>query len=306
MRTILITGVNGFVGKHLAKELKSQNHRVIGTGTDSKIDPSIIDCVDAYIGKCDLTDKDAVSSLPLGDVDAVINLAGLASIGASFKNSAGYLLTNVKVHTVLLERAIARKLTGTRFLSISTGAIYDPHQPMPISESGLLANAGSPYAQSKIAMEKELADYRNKGLDVVIARPFNHIGPGQLPGFLLPDLIDQVLNRSEVVVGDLSTRRDYTDVRDVVKAYVFLATAPELDTNLCNICSGKSISGQEMLDLIFELSGRPKKPVRIGESLLRPNDPTEIYGDNSLLRKMSGWQPEIPLKKTIADCLKAP
>jgi len=303
MRTILVTGVSGFVGRHLAKELSSQGHAVLGTDMSKGPHSDLEAHISGYFGGHDLTDPESVAKLPLDRVDAVINLAGLAQVGSSFAKDQAerYRRINIAVHTVLADRLVELGL-NPRVIAVSTGAVYDNHQPMPLTEdSKLLGNNGSPYALSKIAMEEALAGHIAKGLDTVVARPFNHIGPGQLGGFLVPDLLSQILEGDSISVGDLTTERDYTDVRDVVKAYALLATLPRLKHRLYNISSGKSVTGQTILDALLAATGKQDIAVNIDHSRLRPNDPKKVVGDNSRLREDTGWQPKIPLQQTLQD-----
>lgn len=306
MSKILVCGVQGFVGHHLARELSSNNHTVIGTGLGENLDPTLQEYVSSYV-PCDLSDASSVAELPLEDVDAVINLAGLAQVGASFDNEEVYMKTNVEVQTNIVERLQQLDRLSVRVLAISTGAVYSPDQEMPLTEESLLTDGGSPYAQSKIAMEKAVLALRDQGSDVIIARPFNHIGPGQQPGFLLPDLATQIqesiANETyEITVGNLASKRDYTDVRDVVRAYHLLATADSerLSAAVYNVCSGRSVAGQEILnELVAIMSPAHEIAATIDESRLRPHDPKELFGSNDLLENDSGWQPEIGLPKTI-------
>lgn len=304
MKTVLVAGINGFVGHHLARELHAQGHGVIGTGLDQELDPTLKPFTNQYIGDCDLTDVVSVRNIPLQTVDAVINLAGLAQVGASFSEPEKYRRINVAVHTQLAE-AIQASQRPIRVVAVSTGAVYDVHQPMPLSETAGLINHGSPYALSKIAMEAAMKGFKDDGLDVVIARPFNHIGPGQLGGFIVPDLANQVMAGDAVSVGDLSTERDYTDVRDVVRAYVLLATQPTLRHDVYNICSGKSISGRTLLSTIAQCAGRPDVKIVPDPKKIRPDDPKKIVGDSTRLRSDTGWQPQIPLQTTISDYINA-
>lgn len=302
MERILVTGVNGFVGHHLAHELKSAGHYVVGTGQHSELDPALANVVDEYVGDCDLTLPASVEKLPLKDLGAVINLAGLAQVGASFDQSEKYFRINVAVHTVLIE-ALRRINRGTRIVAISTGAVYDSQQPMPLNEDSMLVSKGSPYALSKVAMETALQDYIDDDMDIIIARPFNHIGPGQGTGFIVPDFAQQVLDSDMVTVGNLATERDFTDVRDVARAYRLLATQPVLNHRVYNVCSGHSLSGQEILDTIVTQAGKPKVTVKVDESRIRPHDPPQIIGDNGRLHTDTGWQPTYLLEQTIRDYL---
>lgn len=226
-------------------------------------------------------------------------------MGDSFIKPDLYMQVNVAVLSVLGERLQALK-SQARVLAISTGTVYDSNQQMPLDEDSKLITTGSPYTLSKIAMEQSAQNMRKKGLQVFVVRPFNHIGPGQEGGFLVPDLyakIQTAFGSDRVVrVGDLTTKRDYTDVRDVVRAYAELALAPELKEPIYNVCSGKSVSGEEILFAMLKAYGAEGKvSIRQDSSLLRPNDPKDLFGSNALLQKATGWQPTIPLEKTIQD-----
>lgn len=301
---ILVAGINGFVGKHLTKELHKQAHSIIGCGLDDALDSSLRQLPIKYYGNTDLTNSESISKLPLSAIDAVINLAGLAQVGKSFGNKEAYERVNVEVHTKLIDELL-KVNPSTRIVSVSTGAVYDNDQQMPLAEDSMLTQSGSPYAQSKILMEEAMAKLAEQGADIVIARPFNHIGPGQLPGFLLPDLANQLLKSDEIEVGNLATERDYTDVRDVVKAYTLLATQPTLGHFIYNICSGTSIKGSVILDKLAISMKKPNYKVMIDKSKIRPNDPEKVIGDNSRIKADTGWHPTIPLEQTIDDFVKA-
>jgi GDP-4-dehydro-6-deoxy-D-mannose reductase len=206
---------------------------------------------------------------------------------------------------VLAEEILNRGLNA-RYIAISTGAAYASNQNMPLTEESKLIEQGSPYAQSKILMEEALNKMSSRGLDCILVRPFNHIGPGQEPGFLVPDLYQKILaamkNSDPIKVGDLSTKRDYTDVRDVVKAYVNLAEADELKYTLYNVCSGKSVDGGTILKtLLHSMATSSEVKVEQDPALLRPDDPKDLYGSNQRISEVGSWQPTIPLEKTIED-----
>lgn len=304
---VLVTGINGFVGKHLARELYSRGVAVIGTGRDNQPHPELQSVIESY-SKCDLTDEQDVARLPLDGVSSIINLAGLAKVGDSFGQTELYNRVNTEVLGVPGRRLVAED-RPIRLVAISTGAVYDSNQPLPLTEESLLIKEGSPYALSKISMEKTAEQLRKDGLNVVLIRPFNHIGPGQEPGFLLPDLSAKIQmalkNNQPVTVGNLKSRRDYTDVRDVVRAYADLALADQLEYTLYNVCSGKSTSGQEILDLLLRSLGAEEKvQIETSQELLRPGEPQELFGSNQRLNQQTGWQPRINLPQTIADFIK--
>ena len=172
---------------------------------------------------------------------------------------------------------------------------------MPLNEGSETSDKTSPYAKSKLAMEKAVLGYRSHGLDVIVARPFNHIGPGQGPGFLLPDLAAQLMAGSVVQVGDLSTSRDYTDVRDVVRAYLDLATTKKLSSDIYNICSGKPIKGSKILTMLATEMKKGQYKTVVDRARIRPDDPNKIFGSYELIKKDTGWKPTIKLEQTIAD-----
>jgi GDP-4-dehydro-6-deoxy-D-mannose reductase len=304
MEKVLVTGVNGFVGGHLVNELLAQGFEVIGVGREEQLGGELADKVSIYYS-CDLADYESVKKLPLTDVKAVINLAGLAAVGPSFDNPELYMRINTAVLDTVCRAAIEQGANNIRILSISSGAIYSSGQTLPLTEDSRTAPESSPYAASKIAMEELSLKYRDEGLDCIVARPFNHIGPGQMEGFLLPDLYKKVTESEAtaqpLLVGNLTTKRDYTDVRDVAKAYVKLISSQELNHGIYNVCTGKSVSGEEILaKLLAELKLTDIQP-QVDESLFRPSDTPELYGDNSRLKNDTGWDPQIPIEQTIKD-----
>jgi GDP-4-dehydro-6-deoxy-D-mannose reductase len=304
MRKIMVCGVNGFVGKHLARELKLQNCEVVGVGREAALRPELRQTVNIY-ASCDLTDQPSVNELPFQDIDAVINLAGLAAVGKSFDNADLYKQVNVAVLATVCS-AIHEQSSSARIVAVSTGAVYDPNQNMPLLETSKLVSNGSPYAESKILMEQAAKQARSRGTECVVVRPFNHIGPGQEPGFLVPDLYEKItkakVSKQSVKVGTLTTKRDYTDVRDVVKAYAALALADKLQYNTYNVCSSKSVSGKAVLKTLLQsIPDAGEVKIEQDPSLVRPNDPKDLYGSHEHLTEDTGWQPQIPFEQTIQD-----
>ena len=296
-RTIAVTGVTGFVGKHLTNELHDLGHRVVGISREDSCD-----FVDDY-SRCDLAEEWPEN---VSDVDAVIHLAGLAAVGPSFDDPQTYINLNSAMVTNMCEFYLKQD-KKPRIVIVSSGSVYDPNQPLPISENGKIG-FNSPYSVSKILVENQAEYYRTRGLDCVVVRPFNHIGPGQLPGFLVPDLFEKISAAPQdaaISVGNLETRRDYTDVRDIVRAYGRLALAENLTHSLYNVCSGESISGVEMFELIKKAAGRPDVSYQVDQSLVRPTDIPELTGDSSRLETELDWQPKISIDETIRDFVSA-
>lgn len=304
---ILVTGINGFVGKHLARELYKRKIKIFGVGRrEATADIKIKGLLEGYI-QCDVANEiDVEQKLPLENIDCVINLAGLADVGASFNNPGLYMDVNVKVLSGI-GNILLKKNSSARIIAVSTGAVYDTNQSMPLTESSETIKKGSPYALSKLAMEKAAQDLRSRGLDCVVVRPFNHIGPEQGLGFLIPDLAKKLIEADKsnlsVTAGNLKTIRDYTDVRDIARAYCDLALSKNLHHDLYNVCSGNGKSGEEIVEYLCKALNIEFKKLNINTdpSLIRPSDPPIIYGDNSRIKSDTSWLPKTTLEETIED-----
>jgi GDP-4-dehydro-6-deoxy-D-mannose reductase len=303
-KRILVTGINGFVGKHLARELHAQGMAIVGVATETP-HPEIADLLESFLA-IDLTDQTSVSKIDFTNLDAVIHLAALAHQGMSFEHPRKFIDTNSAMVIHLFETALAQKPAHyPRFIMVSSGAVFESDQPMPLTEQSAVTH-GSPYAISKLLGEMLGDYYQKRGIDSIVVRPFNHTGPGQGPGFLLPDMVKQISEAGEggtINVGNIATRRDYSDVRDVVKAYVALATTPRVTNRLYNLCSGVSRSGEEIITLITKTLYGNDAAVKteVDQSRIRPNDPPEIYGDASLLKTDTGWKPTHSFEQTVND-----
>lgn len=300
---VAVTGVNGFVGRHLVRELRAAGSAVVGIGMEDE--SPLADLLEHYVA-CDLTQVWP----EIGPVDAIVHLAGLSSVAPSFADPQRYLHTSGAMATRMLEPLLDSR-ARTRVLMVSSGAVYAADQAHPITESGRIA-ATSPYVVGKLLVEHQADYYASRGVDVVVVRPFNHIGPGQAEGFLLPDLVAEAGRASSedrpMNVGDLGTRRDYTDVRDVVRAYRLLLSADLDDTfgeRIFNVCSGKPRSGDELRVAVLARLGLDATTAVVEESRLRPSDPASILGSAERLRKVTGWVPEISLEQTVGDVVDA-
>lgn len=305
---ILVTGVNGFVGHHVANQLHKMNIKVLGVSNQKSVQDDLKEIVDEYIS-CDLTNPDEVRKLDLSNIEAIINLAAFAKIGGVTEEEKGlYDKINIAVHAVLYDECLNQKVSP-RIIMVSTGAVYDPLQPLPLTEASSLApdEKSNEYVISKKKAEKTISYFTDQGLKCVIARPFNHTGPGQLPGFLLPDLSQQIENALKegqpLMVGNLDTKRDFTDVRDVARAYVELATCDEskLRHTVYNICSGSSISGKDMLQFVMNAYGASNMTTQIDPSRIRTNEIMEIYGSRERITQDIGWEPTISVRQMVED-----
>lgn len=300
---IIVSGINGFVGYHLAKELKKANLFIIGIGRDKKANSEVEGIIDEYY-QADLT-KNWPNII---NIKSIIHLAGLAAVGPSFENPQLYINTNSSMVTNLCEFYDKQK-DKPRIVIVSSGAVYSPDQPMPINESGKI-DYSSPYAISKILTENQAKYYRKRGLDCVVARPFNHIGPGQNQGFILPDLYNRMSSVkgdeiNNISVGNLETRRDYTDVRDVARAYTQIALSSTLQKDTYNICSNISISGVEIFNELKTIMNLSNIGYKIDQSLIRPSDIMNIVGDSSQLKNELNWSPRYNMHQTILDFVES-
>jgi len=302
-RRLVVTGVDGFVGRHLARIAGESGVEVFGVSRNPEPGADLVESLAGY------TSADLRRAWPQGlpeDAD-VVHLAGLAAVGPSFDRPQDYIDGNSAIVTNMCEALVGSGFTG-RVVGVSTGAVYAQKEGEGARTERDPVAFTSPYVVSKILVENQLAYYSRRGLRTVVARPFNHIGPHQGPGFLLPDLLRQLQSSPQgrpLRVGNLATRRDYTDVRDVARAYLALATARELTYDVYNVASGTSRSGSEIVDALAAAIGRPTPSLDVDESLIRATDPPIIVGDASRLRSDTGWSPAVSFDQTIADTVAA-
>jgi GDP-4-dehydro-6-deoxy-D-mannose reductase len=287
----LITGGKGFVGQWLAAHLK-----------DSGDDVAVIDI------ETDVADGAAVRRV-MADVapEAVYHLAAMTHVGESWDNPGQVLRVNVLGTAEIL--AAARSIgNSARVLVISSAEVYGVVTPaqLPLDE-GTPSEPASPYAASKLAAEVvALQACRGYGQPVMVVRPFNHIGPGQSPNFFVPALAKRIVEARRsgdrsLPVGNLTTRRDFTDVRDVVVAYRLLIERGDAGV-VYNVCSGRDVAMSEVATQLLELAGADLT-LQTDPALLRPVDVPVLRGSAARLQAATGWQPRIPLATTLADVL---
>jgi GDP-4-dehydro-6-deoxy-D-mannose reductase len=287
----LITGGKGFVGHWLAAHLKDRGD-----------DVAVIDI------ETDVADGAAMRRV-VSDVvpDAIYHLAAMTHVGESWDDPSQVLRVNVLGTAEML--AAARSLpVAPRVLVVSSAEVYGVVTPdqLPLAEDTPTKPA-SPYAASKLAAEVvALQAWRGFGQPVVVVRPFNHIGPGQSPNFFVPALAKRIVEArrsgtGSLPVGTLTTRRDFTDVRDVVAAYRLLMEEGAPGT-VYNVCSGHDVAMLEVATELLELAGVDLR-LETNPELVRPVDVPVLRGDAGLLRAATGWEPAISLATTLADVL---
>lgn len=256
----------------------------------------------------DVTDATAVSDLfAQSGPDAVYHLAAMTHVGHSWSDPRKVFEVN-SIGTLNVLEAARSCSRAPRVLVTSSAEVYGSVsvKDLPISETAPLAPV-SPYGASKVAAEfLAVQAHLGHGLEAVRVRPFNHVGPGQAPSFVVAALASHIVEArrsgsKEVPVGNLSARRDLTDVRDVVRAYRLLIERG-LVGEVYNVCSGRDVSIEEIARMLLDLAGVDVELV-VDPELVRPVDVPVLRGDPSKLRAATGWQPEIELSKTLRDIL---
>ena len=305
---VLITGIAGFAGSHLAELALREGAEVVGTVLPgAPFDNLAALATDVVTVSCDLTEPGSVGRV-LHDTrpDRVFHLAGASVVGTSWALRADVLRTNLEGTFQLLEGLRAHPVPC---LLVSSGEVYGtvPEHAQPIAETQALAPV-SPYALSKACQELYAGYYaRAERVPIVVVRAFNHVGPRQAPGFVWSDIARQVvavekgLQPPVIAVGTTTTRRDFTDVRDVVRAY-WLMLERGRTAEVYNVASGTAVSIQEVLDGFLALAGRSIE-VRVAPERVRPVDLPLLVGDASRLRALTGWAPRIALAQSLADVL---
>jgi GDP-4-dehydro-6-deoxy-D-mannose reductase len=303
MKKILVTGANGFVGKHLLRELSSNGYDILAVGGSQVSDIENFEAGQQYI-KLNLTNPNESQKIDFSDITGVVHLAGLAAVGPSFERPMKYVDVNVGIESNLFEEALKQK-ANPKFIIVSSGTLYDPKETQPLTEvSRVLPN--SPYAVSKIGQEQMAQYYSTRGFEVIIARPFNHIGPGQGLGFIVPDIAKQIViaeksGNKEIMVGNLDARRDYTDVREIVRAYRLLLESGISD-EIYNICSSTPRSGHDILKEICKIANIEPE-IKLDSSKMRPSDTPSICGSHEKLTEATGWVPIKTLEETLIDVI---
>lgn len=255
----------------------------------------------------DVTDTDALSqAIAAAKPQSVIHLAAASSVAASWTDAGEPWRVNA-LGTVNVLDAVRAHVPEARVLVVSTGDVYGQADELPTPETAPFRPT-SPYAASKAAAELAADQFRRAGSDVVIARAFQHEGPGRDERFAVGSWAAQIARAEEVghgqvLVGDLSPRRDITDVRDVIRAYEALLD-PSVPAETYNVASGNAVAMRDVLDILVSLA---RCPIEVEEdpSRFRTSEVKELSGDSSKLRAATDWAPTIPLEQTLADSLDA-
>ena len=304
MKSLIIGGA-GFVGAYLIRHLQSKGQEAAVT----KMPREVIDLPDTDVYDLDILDKDSIVRLfHKVRPDYVFHLAAQSSVALSWKNPQMTIDVNIKGSVNVLE-ALREAPKQPRVLLIGSGEEYGPVRPeeTPVSEENNV-RPGNIYAATKACQNMFGKIYADAyGLEVMMVRAFNHIGPNQAPLFVVSDFCKQAAEieagRKEAVikVGNLKAERDFTDVRDVVRAYGLLIEKGKAGETY-NIGSGHAVAVEDILKLILSKS-RKEIQVEKDPSKLRPIDVPTIEADTRKVYEATGWVPEISLEQTIQETL---
>ncbi len=303
--TILITGGTGFAGSHLVEALLAEGQdkvHVTSYGSDSGFVDQVLP--EDHIHQLNLTDFDKTRQLlEKLQPSQIYHLAALSAVGSSFEQINKVLTINTQIQLSLLQ-AVQEVAAKARVLTIGSALEYQP-QSRPIKETDSLGPV-SPYAVSKVTQDMlAYSFYKHHDLPIIRARSFNHIGERQAPGFVVPDFCLQIVrieqgNQEKILVGNLKAVRDFSDVKDVVKAYILLMNQAEIG-QVYNIGSGRGVTIQKILDTLISLA-KTEIEYQENPNKYRPVEVDQVIADNDKIKQL-GWKPQIELKETLKRTL---
>jgi len=305
-----VTGLDGFVGQWLASELLRAGVELAGGSRVAHPSYSILSAEEARSVawfEFELHDQAALErALTVWRPDVVYHLAAQAFVVDSLRDPLDTFETNVLGTARMLE-AVKTASPGAMALYVGSADAYGPvnSADLPLRESAPLRPA-NPYAASKAAAEAITLQYGRAGmLRTAATRSFNHAGPGQRAAFAVSGFAKQIadvargLQPPVLRVGNLDARRDYTDVRDVVRAYRLIGER-DGGAGVYNVCSGRSVAMRAIVDELLDIAG-VRVSIETDPARMRPSDTPDMVGDNALLRGATGWEPAISLTQTLRD-----
>jgi GDP-4-dehydro-6-deoxy-D-mannose reductase len=301
---VLITGASGFVGGWLASACAQRGDRVLGLSRSGTLNAA-----SGQGTALDLANAPGLTRL-LAEFEptVIFHLAALSHVGRSWQEPAKTLDNNINGSVNLLE-AVRAAVPNSRIVWASSGEVYGSDATLPIGEDAPLHPA-SPYAVSKVTGDLLAGLYTDAhALNIVRARAFAHGGPGQHQIFLLSNIARQAAEAKRagvqslrITTGNADTRRDFTDVRDVVRAYLMLAER-DVAPGIYNVCSGVSTSTAQRVAAVAQAITPIAVEHVVDPALVRAHEVPDVRGSYELLKAATGWEPRIPIGQTIADSI---
>lgn len=313
MRRMLITGAGGFVAKHFMDFLYATKQKIEVLGVDVLNSPKIerkSRTVRTHFRKMNLLEREAVDKIVLEfKPDRVLHLASFSSVGYSWEKPVESFCNNTNIFLNLVE-SLRTHCPKAQVLSVGSseeyGEIKKNHR---LTESDPL-NPSNPYGVARVSQEMLAAMYaKSFAMNIVLTRSFNHLGTGQRPDFVVPSFIRQFVlakqkgNRMvDIRAGNIHITRDFTNVKDVVRAYDLLLERGRAG-EIYNVCSGHGVSLKEIISLLEDIV-KIKASIIVDKSLVRPRDLARIVGDYTKIHSETGWKPKIPLRNTLAEMVQ--
>lgn len=299
MSRILITGVDGFTGKHLSHFLMEGGHDVHGIMRNPEgknIDGKVI------VHQAELSDKDRLAQvMDQVSPDKIVHLAAISFVAHG--DADAIYNTNLIGTRNLIEAAVRSTGHISAILLASSANIYGNQDVGAIDES-IKPFPANDYSVSKLAMEYMADLYRDR-IPLIIARPFNYTGVGQGGNFLIPKIIDHVQRRApRIELGNIDIERDWSDVRMVIQAYARLLDTPEAVGQTVNVCSGRATNLRGLIALACDLAGH-RMEIDVNPAFVRANEVRSLCGSNQRLRDLIGALPDYPIEETMKWMLAA-
>ncbi len=302
MKRVLVTGIEGFVGNYLTQHLKELGYEIFGL--------HLLPVTNPHSGvnyrQCDILKYKQLKAL-IDDIkpEGIFHLAAISSVGFSFSHPEETININF-IGTYHLLRALTELTLSPRVIIISSADVYGKTKERPVNEDYQLRPV-SPYGLSKMLAEECAKFFAAQGLDILILRPFNHIGVGQREDFVFPYCakriaeIEKGISPNSLPLGNIDVRRDYLDVRDVVRAYE-MAFRLAKTGEIYNVATGKPITIREGVEYLISLT---KKPIQISikKERKRRYDIPYLSGATEKFQKATGWKPEREIKETLKEML---
>lgn len=315
MEKILITGFSGFVSRHFLDYLYEKNYTYDVLGVDihppkMSLEP-YKNVLNIQFKELNLLDKDLFNQvIKEYRPDYILHLASFSSVAYSWKYPAECFSNNTQIFLNIIECLRQNSLTNCRVLSVGSSEEYGnvTEEQLPLKENMHLEPI-SPYAVARVSQEQMAKVFVNGyGMNIILTRSFNHMGPYQDTRFVIPSFVKRILEiastgekNGTIETGDTTIIRDFVDVRDVVHAYYLLLTKGT-PGEIYNICSGRGVSLKEIVDEIADLIG-VSVTEKVNPEFIRPGDNKKIIGSFQKIENELGWKPVVPLRKTLQDMI---